>query len=409
MARANLGDPDQGSQSKRLKFVEQQWARFCLLETEIEYELTHYDGGYCACTKNGSTPDPQGRCYWHERGDEPNPRYGVHVVQYRTLPDGNPAGSLEDPRFYSIKWWPFSKDKHEFLTNSYRLWGDLRKHDILFYCQVGQFQKGQAQLAPDAWWLSSETTKKIVADLFSKNRMNILEEMRTYVPYEQQQQYVMAKMQRQAQRSNRGQQFGGQFGGQPGGFGGQPGFGGQQGFGGSPGNQGGFGGMPNMPGAPGFGPPGGQFGGPPFGGGQPNQFGGPPFGNQQGGFPPPGGGFPGGQGGFPPMGGGFPPAGGGFPPTQGNPFPNIGQGNHVPSAPGASFDPFSGLNTNPPVNSPQPNPPMASQQTQNPVPLMQENQHAAFNQQAAPLATPSGQIPDLDDLVSSMAQANNKA
>lgn len=235
MARVNFDDQDAISNRKpRLFFKEGTVTRFCLLENDAEYDRYHYDHGYVACTKNGSTPDEKHRCFWCENGHQDKPRFAVHVVKYLTRPDGLPAGDPSAPGFFTVMPWFFGRDKWDHIAGFRKTWGDLRGHDFLFQCQVENFQKGMLQIAPEAWWRKDEKTEKLVLGLLRANQSdNLIDDMRTYVPYAEQAAHS-AQAEKAAQNRELQKQQGGRggFGQQPqsGGFHSpqQPGFG--QGF-----------------------------------------------------------------------------------------------------------------------------------------------------------------------------------
>lgn len=216
MARVNFDDQDAISNRKpRLFFKEGTVTRFCLLENDAEYDRYHYDHGYVACTKNGAVPDEKHRCFWCENGHQDKPRFAVHVVKYMTRPDGSPAGDPYDPGFYSVVPWFFGRDKWDNIAQLKKTWGDLRGHDLLFQCQVENFQKGILQIAPEAWWLRDDKTKNLVKGLFKASQSDtLMDDIRTYVEYPKQAAHsaqaekaaLNREMQKQGGRGGFGQQ-----------------------------------------------------------------------------------------------------------------------------------------------------------------------------------------------------------
>jgi DNA-directed RNA polymerase subunit RPC12/RpoP len=238
MARVNWEDDNVGNRKQNLKFKANAWTRFTIIDLEAEYEKIHYDRGYCACTKQGSRKaykcgkcggalgvnsdiaNPgvicQGCqvlngpkvavCQWCDYLKKtPEDRFATNVILYKTDDQGQLYGPFNEKSF-EITWWPFGTDKWNVIRMAKKQYGDLRKHDFLFYCQEEKWQRGTLQACPDSWWLSDPNITKMVAKAYNELKENDLAaQIARFIPYEQQLTHINNQPQNKNQNGQQGQ------------------------------------------------------------------------------------------------------------------------------------------------------------------------------------------------------------
>lgn len=248
MAQVSWDDEKIGNKVRQLKFKKDTWTRFCLLDQNAEYEPMHYGPRYNLCTKHGGrkeqfctkcgtkvveqqdatgikmlmcpscnlfNPQVIARCTWCDSlKKEYEQRFASNVVVYRTDEQGNPLGPLNDRSFY-ITFWIFGPDHFGNIRQMKKNYGDLRKHDLLFFCKEDRFQNGTLQICPDAWWTANKDFQAMVVAAFKEQRtQNLSDKIGRLVPYEAQAFYIAndGQMPRAQQKPNQQGQNGQQGG-----------------------------------------------------------------------------------------------------------------------------------------------------------------------------------------------------
>lgn len=193
----------------RVKFNKDKVDRICVMDQTAEMKWTHYLGGYVECTAmvvvDETDPEtnqpikvtrPLNPCKIHPLCDrEPDERFGAHILVYTTDRDGMPLSPLN----FSMKWWAFGQQHFKTLRVLRKQFGDIRMRDLIITCTNTDYQHLQITPANDAWWLSNEAFKQMVAERYKAacQSMDIGKLLATHVPIEKQDEYIEKAQERE--------------------------------------------------------------------------------------------------------------------------------------------------------------------------------------------------------------------
>lgn len=100
---------------------------------------------------------------------EPQRRYAMHVIRYRTKGGGT---EVAVPFSVEVVVWSFTDTIFNKIIDIKSEWGDLRKHDLLLGpCTVEDFQKFDITPASKAEWLADPERQKVTALTFRENQI----------------------------------------------------------------------------------------------------------------------------------------------------------------------------------------------------------------------------------------------
>lgn len=100
--------------------------------------------------------------------DRPKRRFAMHVVVYKTKPDGR---TLSSPFQCEVVVWGFTDQVFNKLTDFADIQGDLRDHDLyLGPCTDETFQKYEIVAGPTAAWKDDAARKSLVQETYNENQ-----------------------------------------------------------------------------------------------------------------------------------------------------------------------------------------------------------------------------------------------
>lgn len=105
--------------------------------------------------------------------DRPKRRFAMHVVVYKTKPDGT---TISSPFSCDVVVWGFTDQVFNQLVDFRDIQGDLKDHDIfLGPCEDETYQKYKIMAGPDAAYKGDAARKSLVLETFNENQAEDLD------------------------------------------------------------------------------------------------------------------------------------------------------------------------------------------------------------------------------------------
>lgn len=129
-------------------------------------------GDFTTLQKDGADPERCPMCAMAKTNPDwvknPQRRYAMHVIKYKTKADG----SLATPFSVETVVWSFTDRIFNQIIDFKAEWGDLRTHDLnLGPCENETFQKFEINVAAKAAWMEDDKRRELTIETFKENQI----------------------------------------------------------------------------------------------------------------------------------------------------------------------------------------------------------------------------------------------